>query len=138
LRKVILDIGFDYNFVLYGIVSEERSHTLVWQINHHTGSAFSRTSDLVPGFGTNASFTLPRFEYHDELNHLSFELIANKDESEYLLPELKHIDYFILVKGALESFRRRKYTEPFRQVPAIRIISEIATQSLKQRERLIF
>jgi hypothetical protein len=44
----------------------------------------------------------------------------------------------VVVKGALESFRKKKFTEPFKQVPGIRIISEINHKKLKQKERLIF
>ena len=81
---------------------------------------------------------ITRFYFHDELNHLDFELLSNKDGSVFWLPELRKIDYFILVKGALESFKKRKYTEPFKKIDSIQIITEINHKKLKEKERLIF
>lgn len=138
MKKVFLDIGFDYNFVLYGIVSQETPHRLAWIINESIRSNLSRVDDLVLEFEENEVLNITRFSYHDELNHLEFDLFSNKFESNYWLPELRKMDYFIMVKGALDSFHKRKYTEPFKKILSIQIISEINHKKLKQKERLIF
>ncbi|MFI5221054.1 MAG: IPExxxVDY family protein [Bacteroidia bacterium] len=138
MKKLFLDIGYDYDFVVYGIVSQEPFHRLAWLINKKLDTNFSRQDDLAFSFENEADLTISRFSYHDELNHLEFDLLANKDSTNYWIPELRKIDYFIFVKGALESFRKRKYTEPFRQIPEISIISEIHHKKLKQKERFIF
>ena len=138
MKKVFLDIGFDYEFVLYGIVSQEQPHRLAWIINQHTGSNFKRIEDLVFNQNESDEINISRFTFHDELNHLDFDLLANKDGNRFLLQELRKMDYFILVKGALESFKKRKFTEPFKKVDGIQIIHEINHHKLKEKENLIF
>lgn len=138
MKKVFLDIGFDYDFVLYGIVSQETPHHLAWLINRELRCHFSRMDDLELRFEDTQPMYLSRFSFSDELNHLELDLFSNKDEQRYWLPELRTMDYLLLVKGALESFRKRKFTEPFKRIDAIRIISEINHKKLRQKERLIF
>jgi len=138
LKKIFLDIGFDYDFVLYGIVSQETPHRLAWLINDKVKSNFIRKDDLLIYINETEEINITRFYFHDELNHLDFELLSNKDGSVFWLPELRKIDYFILVKGALESFKKRKYTEPFKKIDSIQIITEINHKKLKEKERLIF
>lgn len=138
MKKFFLDIGFDYDFVLYGIVSQETPHRLAWLINDKVKSNFIRKDDLLIYTNETEEINITRFYFHDELNHLDFELLSNKDGSVFWLPELRKIDYFILVKGALESFKKRKYTEPFKKIDSIQIITEINHKKLKEKERLIF
>ncbi|MEI6594641.1 MAG: IPExxxVDY family protein [Bacteroidota bacterium] len=138
MKKIFLDIGFDYDFVLYGIVSQETPHRLAWLINDKVKSNFIRKDDLLIYINETEEINITRFYFHDELNHLDFELLSNKDGSVFWLPELRKIDYFILVKGALESFKKRKYTEPFKKIDSIQIITEINHKKLKEKERLIF
>ena len=99
---------------------------------------FYRNDDLVLTFEPDEALTLTRFTFQDELNHLEFDLFSNKDETGYWMPELRKIDYFIMVKGALDAFQKRKFTEPFKHIQSIQIISEINHKKLKQKERLIF
>ena len=138
MKKVYLDIGFDYDFVLYGIVSQEKPHRMAWIINKNSKNNFIRKEDLVIENIDNEEINIARFSYQDELNHLDFELLSNKDGSKFLLKELSKIDYFIMVRGALESFKKRKFTEPFKKVEGIQIITEINHHKLKEKERLIF
>ena len=121
MKKVFLDIGFDYEFVLYGIVSQETPHRLAWVINQNIKSDFIRKDDLVVFSSEKDELNISRFSFHDELNHLTFELLSNKDGNKYLLPELRKIDFFIMVNGALDSFKKRKFTEPFKKITEITV-----------------
>jgi hypothetical protein len=138
VKKFLLDIGFDYDFVLYGIVSQETPHRLAWVINESLQTNFTREEDMALTFDDAESLLLPRFSYHDELNRLDFDLLSNKYETSFWLPELKKIDYLLMVKGALDSFKKRKFMEPFKHIQSIQIITEINHKKLKQKERLIF
>jgi hypothetical protein len=138
MKKTLLDIGFDYDFVLYGIVSQESPHRLAWLINNATHSQFNRMDDSSFSFEEGDELILCRYHFIDELNRLEFDLFSNKDGVNYWLPELRKIDFFLIVKGALESFHKRKYTEPFKSIDGIQLISEIHHEKLKQKERLIF
>ncbi len=124
--------------MLYGIVSTETPHRLAWVINQNLKSNFIRKEDLIFSFYDGEEINIARFSFHDDLNHLEFDLLSNKEGSVYWLPELRKIDFFIMVKGALESFKKRKYTEPFKKIESVEIITEINHKKLKEKERLIF
>ncbi|MFN4993365.1 MAG: hypothetical protein ACK5FU_01780, partial [Bacteroidota bacterium] len=74
----------------------------------------------------------------DEINHLSFYLLQNRDESLLLMNELRNIDYFIIIKGGLEFFEKTTFTRLIQSIPEVQLISELQHKHLKQRQHLNF
>jgi hypothetical protein len=138
MKKIFLDIGFDYDFLLLGIVSQEKAHRLVWFINKGLGYSFSHAGELTLYDNENVSSEFTRYEFKDEINHLEFFLIENKDESNYLLPELRHVDYFMMIKGALDFLDVKRLTDNIKPLEPVQLVTEIDHHKLKSKQNLIF
>lgn len=137
-KKVLLDIGFDYDFVLLGIVSLEKFHRLVWLINKQLGYQFTHAGEIVFSEHDLAGAAFTKYEYADEINHLELTLFENRDDSQYLIPEMRTVDYFMMIKGALDFLDIRDLTQNLKPVDSIQLITEIDHHKLKSKQNLIF
>lgn len=137
-KKVILDIGFDYDFVLLGIVSLEKFHRLVWLINQQLGYHFVHAGEIEFMEHDLVGSAFTKYEYADEINHLDLVLFENRDDSQYLIPEMRTVDYFMMIKGALDFLDVRDLLANLKPVDSIQLITEIDHQKLKSKQNLIF
>jgi hypothetical protein len=138
MKKVFLDIGFDYEFMLLGIVSQEKAHRLVWFINKELSYQFVHDGELVMYEDELPVAAYTRYAFVDEINHLEFFIIENKDESSYLIPELRTVDFFMMVKGALDFLDIKTLITNMKPIEPIQLITEIDHQKLKSKQNLIF
>jgi hypothetical protein len=137
-KRVFLEFTYDYDFLLLGIVSREKFHRLVWLINESLGQSFAHTGELELFENEKVSGAFTKYEYTDELNHLDFVLLENKDESSYLIPEMRTVDYFMMIKGALDFVDVKVFTQNLQPIDSIQLITEIDPQKLKSKQNLIF
>jgi hypothetical protein len=137
-KKITLDIGFDYDFVLLGIVSLEKFHRLVWLINKQLGYHFIHAGEIAFFEHDLAGSAFTKYEFADEINHLELTLFENRDDSMYLVPEMRTVDYFMMIKGALDFLDIRDLTTNLKPIDSIQLITEIDHQKLKSKQNLIF
>lgn len=137
IKKFELDIEFEYDFLLFGILSSEKAYRLAWYINHQHPYNFERTEDYAITLGTkNCSFT--RFDFTYEENHTLYTLMANKDEGSFLLPELRKFDYLLLVSGALEFFDEQRLRRDLSAFPPVQLVYAVDVNTLKSKQNLVY
>ena len=138
MKKVFLDIGFDYDFLLLGIVSQEKAHRLVWYINKELSFQFAHDGELIMYEEEQPASAFTKYTFTDEINHLHFFIIENKDETSYLIPELRQVDFFMMIKGALDFLDVKTLIAKMKPIEPIQLITEIDHQKLKSKQNLIF
>lgn len=137
IKKFDLDIEFEYDFLLYGIVSQEKAHRLAWFINRTNLFNFVRVQDYELNLGgKDCGFT--QFQFHEEENHLYYTLLANRDEQSLLLPDVKNFDYLMIIKGALDFFEEDVFKASLKQISVVQLIYPIETEKLKSKQHLIY
>lgn len=137
IKKFELDIEFEYDFLLFGIVSPEKPYRLAWQINHKYPYSFERTED----YGINLNdkpYSFSRFDFKHDENHTAYILLANKDEGAFLLPELRNFDYLLLVNGALDFFDESALRQDIGSVPSVQIVYAVDINTLKSKQNLVY
>lgn len=90
-----LDFKPDYDFLLFGLVSDEHDYRLAWLINRTMEWDLKRTENLKiehPGESLTQEFA--HYTFADEKTHITYRLIGNRGENGYLLEELKNVDFF--------------------------------------------
>ncbi len=138
MKKIFLDTGYDDDFLLFGIVSQEKPHRMAWLINKHLGYNLRSDDDLTIYSGEEIQQLHHRYFYEDEINHLSIYLLQNRDDSLILMHELRNIDYLIIIKGGLEFFEKTTFTRHIQSIPEVQLISALHHKQLKQRQYLNF
>lgn len=137
IKKFELDIEFEYDFLLYGIVSQEKPHRLVWFLNKIYPYHFSRVDDYEIEINSKLC-AFAQFTFIHEENHTTYTLIGNRDESQLLIPELKNFDYLLLIKGAVDFFEEETLKEHIKTIPTVQIIFEVETEKLKSKHNLVY
>jgi len=115
-----LDFTPDFDFTVAAIVTSMRDFKLCFQLNTLLGLSMVRQPDLelkLDKKGSSGLFTRFFFLSEDEEE---FYLVANRGTNGHFVPEVKHADFFLVIKN------RGRYTieaEVLRHLQSIRNVS---------------
>jgi hypothetical protein len=134
VKKEILQITQNIDFLVLGIVSALPPVKFAWQLNHTGIFNFWRTEDLNlanhnPQFPTE----ITRFESIDEENHLNWVLLYNKVDIGLLLKELKPFDYLLLVNGGIEFLDYTHIQKSIRNIKQVISVNLINSKKIKEQ-----
>ncbi len=134
MKKEVLQITQDIDFMVFGIVSMLPPIKFAWHLNKTGIFNFWRTEDLNlanhnPQFPTE----ITRFESIDEENHLNWVLLYNKVDIGLLLKELKPFDYLLLVNGGLEFLNNTHIQQTVRNIKQVISVNLIDSKKIKEQ-----
>ena len=132
----ILDIEFDFDFLLLGISCHEKDYRLAWYLNKELGFDFHQTEEFVlpkkEGVSRHAIF-----EYSVPEDHIMYTLIGNRGEGGVLLPEFPQVDYLIKWDESMDC-DQAELIRMIRNLPIVQGVFMIPFEGLKSRENLLF
>lgn len=125
---------------LVGIVSSARDYQLCWQINQYMHCAFRVNNSLEINLSKgHRSFYFTVFEFPEPTKSGAHYLYNNHCKAEFLLPELKNIDFLWLIKGDYyQQDDVKKLIEDMRHVPLVQLVSLLDIRDIKNKMNLIF
>ena len=138
MKKFALDITDEEETLFYGLLSNEKVSRLAWLLNHSLEINLARV-DYIEWYNESEReyFYFNKFIYNDELNHLTYTLFANSDESKILFTELRAMQYFILIEGALSFFDEKLFLKQVKTISEIQLVSLIDQSRLKQKVKRV-
>ena len=162
MAKHTLDFTDDFNFLLYGISSNENQYLLVNNINNalHIDLRLESYIDLSHRIGKEFRFSF--FSFMDDELNLEYILIPNRsnftneeksqtdknnlfsllnenfDESSRLIPELTKTDYLLLIKGDEYYHHSYKIADAIKKTESVIRLQEIIPDTLESKSNLIF
>lgn len=137
-----LEITYDFNFDLIGIVCAERSFKLAWLLNQLLGIHLTRQQDIELEYLEGSVLKIANFEFRTEND--AFQLLKNKAHwsihtaKPFLLPELKEYDYFLMIDNVTKMIDVEGIKESLAQLPIIQYCLSIDLDTVKDRENLLF
>ncbi|MEK6480788.1 IPExxxVDY family protein [Catalinimonas sp. 4WD22] len=135
-----IQINIPCNFDLLGIVSSAREYKLAWSLNKSLGLKLAKSQDLVINFVNDHSIIISNFIF--TTSHCTFRLLKNcaltESEADFLLPELKNLDYFLLIKNESDTFELDSYVKRLPEIDAVQSFTTINVDNLDNKENLIF
>jgi hypothetical protein len=135
-----LQLAIHYNLDLLGLVSSVKEYKLAWSLNQNLGLKLAKSEDLAINFVEDRSMIISNFIF--TTTHCTFRLLKNRalsDHSdEYLLPELKNIDYFLLIKNESDTFELDTYVNRLAEIATVQSFTLINVENLENKENLIF
>ncbi|MEA1896713.1 MAG: IPExxxVDY family protein [Bacteroidota bacterium] len=137
-KKLTLNFQPELEFTLLGISSHENDYHLSWVLNQKLGLEFIKASNLVilqaePELSQEFSV----FNYEDEDALLMYNLISNKCEQGYLVPELKNIDFFMQISGEINHGFLDQLIEKLRSSGVVNASFVLDPKKIKAAEKLI-
>ena len=140
MKKAKLQIEPTFDFELLGIVSPIREYRMAWLVNQELELNLVKADDLELEF-LNAE-KLEIAQYFLSLPHGFIQLLKNKainstQQLAYLIPELKNLDYFLLVQDETEELDLSNFMEKLSRNPLVQSIVRIDISKLKSKENLL-
>ena len=137
-KKLTLNYQHELEFTLLGISSHENDYHLSWVLNQKIGLQFIKAKHLVvlqPESELSQEFSV--FNYEDEDALLVYNLISNKCEQGYLIPELKNIDFFLQISGEINHGFLNQIIEKLRNSGVVNASFVLDPKKIKAAEKLI-
>src|SRR5690606_793778 len=100
MKNKKLVVEYEYNFVLMGLATSVKEYKLAWHINKVLGISLVKQEEKTVHFLNDREITISYFLFKREYS--TFRLLKNKSmsgagKSGFLLPELAHFDYLIMI-----------------------------------------
>ncbi len=137
-KNLTLNYQPELEFTLLGISSHENDYHLSWALNQKLGLQFIKTRNIVilqPESELSQEFSVYNCEDEDAL--LVYNLISNKCEQGYLVPELKNIDYFLQISGEINKSFLNQLIEKLRNSGVVNANFILDPKKIKAAEKLI-
>jgi hypothetical protein len=142
MKTFKLEVDYDYDFELFGLVSSSKEHKLAWALNKCFHIRLIKQQDLNFDFFNKGRLVISNYLHLTD--HSTFRLLRNKSvdlstlKKPFLVPDIKEYDYIIQITGALSSFYQQELTSRFKLVPLIQYVKQFDPNSLKFKENLMF
>jgi hypothetical protein len=136
-RPKITRIQFnDHSFNEYtflGIVSNEADYKLSSILNSKLRISLknNRTIDIPGSVRVSASFS--RYSDTSHAPGITYDLISNRSEKEYLIKKLKKIDYFFQIHGQDIKFDIEQLTATLREIERITAVFKLDPLEIKDK-----
>jgi hypothetical protein len=140
MKKAKLQIEPTFDFELLGIVSPIREYRMAWLVNQELDLNLVKVDDLELEFLNSEKLEIA--QYFLSLPHGFIQLLKNKalnsaQQLAYLVPELKNLDYFLLVQDETEQMDLSNFMEKLSHNPLVQSIVRIDISKLKSKENLL-
>lgn len=134
MNKQLWQDTFNVDFQLLAIASSLPDFQMAWHINEHTNFSLKRAKDhyveLKKGYFLNTSC------FQHQTDNISIKLLKNKlNESAapqaYLIPEMKNIDYFLLIQDDTEELEILNVKSTLSEIKNVILIQILDANQLK-------
>ena len=132
MSKTKLQVDYDYDFCLIGIVSHEKDYRLCWMLNSVLNIKLAKAEDHHAGQSRHSMYNYIQEELFRE-----YYLLANKGDAHVLIEEHKHIDYFLLIKGQIAGEEQKHVNELIKKSGMVAAAYLIDVLSLKSKQNLV-
>ena len=138
-KKFLLDIQPEPAFYTFlGISCHLKDYRLSYLINHQLGYQFIRKDDLITrSFNRKIEAGFSFYQFNDEDNYCFCFLLSNRSEEFILVPEMKQVDFMMIVDGEIKRSRKEQVLKQIRSIPNVLTSFEIQVQEIKNHASLL-
>lgn len=137
-KKLLLELESDYDFKLMGIVSTAEAYRLGWLLHGKLRLFVERMEDVeihLSKKSTTAYF--PLYEFQDEEQRLEYFLLGNSFEGNFLIPEMKQINYWLIIRGVFENLHSAGLLSQVKALPSVQTALWVNPAELKSKDNLM-
>lgn len=139
LNKTTLKFELDLDFVLVAITAQLKDYVLCYKINKQLDINFCKINELELLFNADEEFFyFSRYFYQMPETETDFYLLANKGTEGFLVPEMKKVDFFLLIRNYIDEEDLKEILSGLNKIPEVLVAAEVDPKKLKSKENLIF
>lgn len=140
LNVAAMEDEFFEDSLLVGIASSVSSYRLCFLLNQALNFSFYRKTKMdieLASKDKKTEFYLPVYQYLSPFNGPRYTLYQLKVVSLRLLPELKSLDYLVMVQNGNPEETATEFVRNVKQIPLIQLAQIINPMDLKSRNNLL-
>ena len=140
LNNADLTDGFFEETRLLGIMAPIKDYQFCWQLNNLLGLDFRINNEIeIQLTKKKRNYFFAVYEYAEKINTLVHYLYNNQFDGEYLLPELKHLDFLWLLKGdVVAEGALQELIQNIKRINGEQLVVELTNEKIKNKEHLVF
>lgn len=136
-----LQVDYEYDFELFGLISSVKGFKLAWSINHALSIELVNIPDIELILRDNKKQKVIAYEYETQNSKIILFHNRMKDhsgaDSGYVLPEMNKIDYLLRIDGDIYPSNPEKVLEQLRNLDTVEYALRVNTSKLKSKENLL-
>jgi hypothetical protein len=137
MAKHRLDTVLNFSYPLWGIVSSASPHKLCYALNKRFHFDLKWQQEIILENQKTIYNHINLFTYEDELDYFTIEVIQNKNGDCLFIPELKNIDYFLIIKGSADRVNLKIFTQHLNNINCIQTVVDLQLQKIKSRNNFL-
>jgi len=139
LNKTTLKFELQLDFVLVAITTQLKDYMFCFKINKQLGTSFCKITDLELPFNNDEEpFYFSRYFYLMPESETELYVLANKGTEGFLVPEMKKIDFLLLIQNYIHTEDLKEIINGLNKIPEVLVAMEVDPKKLKSKENLIF
>ncbi|PSR02526.1 MAG: IPExxxVDY family protein [Bacteroidetes bacterium SW_11_45_7] len=138
MKKQTLTLDLQPEFYLLALVSPYRYYRLCYFLNKHLLIDLVLQEPLAIHSGEKHQLLqFHLYEYYDPLEQMTYQLLANKGEGGALVPELKRVDYFLVLQGEFAEQHICSIEKELIDLSFIHAVYQIQPENLRSWQNLL-
>ena len=138
MNRTTLKYELDLDFVLIAITAPLKDYRLCFKVNKELHLDLRRIDDLELIFNDlQEPYYFTHYQYTAPDTETAFNLLANKGSEGFLIPEMKKVDFFLLIHNYIDSNELREVIGGLNRIPEVAVAAEVDPRKLKSKENLI-
>ncbi|SHL69941.1 IPExxxVDY family protein [Hymenobacter psychrotolerans] len=142
MKTFTLDVEYECDFDLFGVVSSSREHMLAWQLNQALHLRLVKQQDLIYDLLSQGRLVISNYLHATE--HFTLRLLRNRSidpsvlKKPFLAPDIKEYDYLIQVTNGNGELAGEALLARLTALPVVQYACQFDPDSLKFKENLLF
>ncbi|MBC8083268.1 MAG: IPExxxVDY family protein [Hymenobacter sp.] len=142
MKMLTLDVEYECDFDLFGVVSSSREHTLAWQLNQVLRLRLVKQQDLLYDLLSQGRLVISNYLHTTE--HFTLRLLRNRSldpsvlKKPFLAPDIKEYDYLIQVSNGSGMLAADALLPRLAALPVVQYACQFDPNTLKFKENLLF
>ncbi|MGI8893529.1 MAG: IPExxxVDY family protein [Bacteroidia bacterium] len=138
MSRIVLEVAYDYDFLLIGLVSHTKDYRLCYELNKKFDFDLQKRDNLEILINKRKETSVYSFYEYQNEDGDGFYLIGNKGSRSFLIPEQKQLDYFLVIKQLSDLIDEKNLIKDLKTIPLLLGAFSIDPKGLKSKENLIF
>jgi hypothetical protein len=141
MKTFTLDVDYECDFALFGLVSSTRDYTLAWTLNRALRLRLIKQPELLLNLLSRGRLVFTHYLYATET--LTFRLLRNRSvapsnlKKPFLAPDIKEYDYLLAVSNGTGALADEELIQQLTALDAVQYVCQFDPNTLKYKENLI-
>jgi hypothetical protein len=125
---------------LFGIIAPVKNYQFCWQLNNVTVYDFILNPEIeIQLKKKERNYFFSIYEFAEPTSSLIHYIYHNQFDGEYLLPEFKHMDFLLLMKGNIYDEEKCNWLlQCIRRINGVQMVAELTNEKIRNKGNMIF